>query len=208
MLQRNIHASVGGDAAHLAELCGGWPLLATVVGSNIRHDVAAGAPVGRALSEAGEALLSHGPQAFDVWDADQRKNAIGHAIMSSLRSLEEHVTISGGSALGDRYLSLAIFPAATPVPLEVLAQWWHTVYGWSRSAVRQFCRVLADRSLVSAYFADQDAILLHDVFRAYLRHLIADDWPAHHRSLIDAYRTAAGDQWPLWATRPPTSGGT
>lgn len=196
LLRRNISAPAGHDAIRLAELCGGWPLLASVVGSNIGHDVAAGAPPDRAVSEAGETLSSHGPQAFDVWDADQRKNAIGQAIMSSLRSLDEHVTITGGSALRDRYLSLAIFPAATAVPLQVLTQWWHRAYGWSRSAVRQFCRVLADRSLVSAYLADRDAILLHDVFRGYLRHLIGDEWSTLHRSLIEAYRAAAGDQWP------------
>ena len=61
--------------------------------------------------------------------------------------------------------------------------------------MRQFCRVLADRSLVSAYLADRDAILLHDVFRGYLRHLLGDEWAAAHRSLIDAYRASAGNQW-------------
>jgi DNA-binding XRE family transcriptional regulator len=195
LLRRGISAPAGYEARGLAELCGGWPLLATVVGSNIQQDVGAGAPLSRAVRDAGEVLAGQGPQAFDVWDADQRRTAIGHAIMSSLRSLDEHVTIAGGSALQDRYLSLAIFPAATPVPLDVLTHWWQRAYGWSRSAVRQFCRVLADRSLVSAYLADRDAILLHDVFRGYLRHLLGDEWAASHRSLIDAYRASAGDQW-------------
>ncbi|REF00533.1 NB-ARC domain-containing protein [Thermomonospora umbrina] len=176
------------EAERLAQLCRGWPLLASVVGSAIGQDVAAGASPERAVDEAGTTLDSIGPQAFDVWDSDQRRNAIGHAITASLSSLEEHVRITGGPGLRERYLSLAIFPAATPIPLEVLSTWWGGAHGWTPSAVRQFCRVLADRSLIDAYLADRDAILLHDVFRAYLRHLIGGDWAGLHRSLVDSFR--------------------
>src|SRR5947207_5195671 len=55
-----------------------------------------------------------------------------------------------------RSLSLAIFPAATPVPLSVLSTWWTHEHGWAPIAVRQFCRVLADRSLIDSYLADQE----------------------------------------------------
>ncbi len=183
------------DMVNLAELCNGWPLLASVVGSNLGQDVAAGARPDQAASEASRALDTIGPSAFDVWDSDQRKNAIGHAITASLRSLERHVQINGGPDLRDRYLSLAIFPAATPVPLSVLSTWWTHSYGWTPNAVRQFCRVLADRSLIDAYLADRDAVLLHDVFRAYLRHLIGQDWPNLHQSLVASYRRLAGARW-------------
>src|SRR5262249_58870889 len=115
-----------------------------------------GAHPGQAASEAGRALGATGPAAFDIWDADQRKNAIGHAITASLRSLEEHVQITGGSALRDRYLSLAVFPAATPIPLPVLSVWWGHTYGWAPRAGRQVCRVLAHRSLIDSYLAHPD----------------------------------------------------
>jgi WD40 repeat protein len=183
------------DTVSLAELCNGWPLLASVVGSNLGQDVAAGAQPDQAASEASRALNTIGPSAFDVWDSDQRKNAIGHAITASLRSLETHVQINGGQDLRERYLSLAIFPAATPVPLSVLSTWWEHAYGWTPHAVRQFCRVLADRSLIDAYLADRNAVLLHDVFRAYLRHLIGQDWHGLHQSLVAAYRGLAGTSW-------------
>lgn len=195
LLKRSIPSLGRNDVDRLALRCGGWPLLASVVGSNLSADVAAGASPGNAVVEADEALRTFGPQAFDVWDADQRKNAIGRAIMSSIRSLEESVTVSGGSALQERYLALAIFPAATPVPLPVLTHWWCESYGWSPSAVRQFCRVLADRSLISAYLADQDSVLLHDVFRAYLRRMIGREWSALHRSFLDAFRSLVGGSW-------------
>jgi hypothetical protein len=109
LLRKTVPALPLEDTVRLAELCRGWPLLASVVGSTVGQDVAAGAHPGQAASEAGRALGATGPAAFDVWDADQRKNAIGHAITASLRSLEDHVQITGGSALRDRYLSLAVF---------------------------------------------------------------------------------------------------
>ncbi len=186
-------------AAHHADplvpLCGGWPLLATVVGANLRHDIAAGAPPNRAIEAAGQALRTQGPQAFDVWDINQRKNALGHAISASLQSFDDNVSIPGGTSLRDRYLSLAIFPAATPIPIAVLVHWWRSTFDWNESAVRQFCRILADRFLVGAHLADQDAIVLHDVFRIYLRRLVDDEWVASHRSLLDAFKPIAGDFW-------------
>ncbi|WP_213456637.1 NB-ARC domain-containing protein [Rhizomonospora bruguierae] len=189
LLSRSVPYLGQQETVRLASLCGGWPLLATVVGSNLSQDIAAGASPSRAVSEAGEILRTHGPRAFDVSDADQRRNAIGQAITSSLRSLEENVRIGGASSLSDRYLSLAIFPAATPIPLRVLSLWWEQAHGWPPSATRQFCRVLADRSLIDTYLADQDVIFLHDVFRAYVRHLVGDNWSPLHRSLVDAYRS-------------------
>ncbi|MFP3965375.1 NB-ARC domain-containing protein [Actinomadura fulvescens] len=195
LLRRSVPRLAQAETMRLAELCGGWPLLATVVSSAVGQDVAAGAPPERAVSEAGQVLDTLGPHAFDVWDSDQRKDAIGHAITSSLRSLEAHVEISGGHGLRDRYLSLAVFPAATPIPLSVLSAWWGEAFGWTASAVRQLCRVLADRSLIDAYLADRDAILLHDVFRSHLRHLVGEDWPHLHRSLIDTYRPTSDGGW-------------
>lgn len=192
LLHRTLPPSATSGVAPLADLCGGWPLLATVVGANVSHDVSAGAPPQRAISIAGDALRTYGPQAFDIWDIDQRRNAIGHVISASLRALDEHVTISGGPGLRERYLSLAVFPAASPIPISVLTRWWARAYGWTEVAVRQFCRVLADRSLINAYLADRDGIVLHDVFRAFLRHLVGDQWAELHRSLLDAYRPASG----------------
>ncbi|MGI5401928.1 NB-ARC domain-containing protein [Streptomyces sp. CA-135486] len=195
LLTRNVGALGHPEAARLADVCGGWPLLAAIVGANVSQDVVAGAPADRVVSEASEAIRTYGPQAFDVWDSDQRKNAIGQALTSSLRSLDESVSIAGSSDLRDRYLSLAVFPPAAPIPVPVLSHWWHTAHGWSPHAVRQFCRVLSDRSLISAYLADRDAIVLHDVFRSYLRHLIGDRWATLHRSLVEAYRQTTDGEW-------------
>ncbi|MEV8307171.1 NB-ARC domain-containing protein [Streptomyces flavidovirens] len=183
------------EAARLAGACGGWPLLASIVGANVSQEVVSGAPAGRVVAETSATIRAYGPQAFDVWDSDQRKNAIGQALASSLRSLEESVSIAGHSGLRDRYLSLAVFPPSLPIPVSVLTHWWRTAHGWAPHVVRQFCRLLSDRSLISAYLADRDAIVLHDVFRSYLRHLIGDRWATLHRSLIESYRQGAEGAW-------------
>ena len=202
LLTRTASGLAPAQTAYLADLCGGWPLLASIVGGNVAQEITAGAPQDRAVADAGETLQSVGPHALDVWDSQQRRAAIGQAISSSLTSLDETVTLPGVSGLRDRYLSLAIFPAATPIPVSVVSTWWTAAQGWTSSTVRQFCRLLSDRSLLSAYRADREVIVLHDVFRRYLRHLVAADWALLHRSLLDAYRPADGD----WASLDPAHG--
>ena len=49
------------DTVNLAELCNGWPLLASVVGSTLGQDVAAGARPDRAASEASQGAGHHRP---------------------------------------------------------------------------------------------------------------------------------------------------
>jgi WD40 repeat protein len=186
----------------LARRCGGWPLLAAVVGSSVRQDVEAGACVDSALAAATNALETLGPGAFDVWDADQRATAIGEVLDASLRSLETSVRLIGGKGLRERYLSLAIFPAATPIPIDLLTRWWSHADGWTPAAVRQFCRLLVDRSLVIGHVIDTDAVMLHDVFRTYLRHLAGVHLGTWHSSLLDAHRPASG----AWADLDPTWG--
>lgn len=188
LLRRNLPGAATDHLSPLSELCGGWPLLATVVSAAVGHDIRSGATVSTAVAAAANMIQVDGPVAFDVWDTDHRRNAIGHAISASLRNLDEHVTIPGTSRLRDRYLDLCVVPASTPIPIPVLARWWATAHGWTTSATRRFCRILADRSMISAHLADQDAIILHDVFGAYLRHLVGDDQPSIHRSLLDAFR--------------------
>jgi WD40 repeat protein/DNA-binding XRE family transcriptional regulator len=175
----------------LARRCGGWPLLAAVVGSSLRQDVESGTSLQVAAAAAASALDTVGPGAFDVWDADQRSTAIGEVLGTSLASLETNVRLPGGTRLRERYLCLGIFPAATAIPVDLLAGWWSRAEGWTPEAARQFCRSLVDRSLAVGIPGDRDAIALHDVFRSWLRHQAADRLPAWHASLLDAHRPAS-----------------
>jgi WD40 repeat protein len=186
----------------LAGACRGWPLLAQIVAGAVRQDMLAGASPDRALTVAEAELRSAGPGAFDVWDDDDRQATIHQAIDASLESLERDVAVAGRQGIRDAYLSLAVFPGATPIPLSVLKTWWGAVHGWTAGQVRHLCRLLADRSLLGAYRADTESIVLHDVFRVYLRHEIDHRAPTVHRSLIDAHRPAAAAQ--AWWRMAPT----
>lgn len=192
MLQRTVPEATTDALRPVAELCGGWPLLANLVGASVGTDVMAGAPAELAVGMATGALRTEGPQAFDVWDSDQRKVTIRHVITETLKGLDEHVHLPGAEGLSDRYMSLAIFPPATPIPVDVIGRWWRNAHGWTDVAVRHFCRVLADRSLISAYRPATGTIVLHDVFRAYLRSLVMDDLVDLHGSLLAALRPDDG----------------
>jgi WD40 repeat protein len=197
LLENNSPVALSDEAGvrALASLCGGWPLLASVVGASVAQDIAAGATETVAVRRATSALCEDGPHALDVWDAGRREGTIGRVVASSLRHLNTHVIVHGGRDLGDRYLDLAIFPAAVPIPVPVLAAWWRREHGWTTTAVRQFARVLAERSLLGAYLADEDAVVLHDVFRSSLVELARRPAMEAHKSLVDSFRAAAPDRW-------------
>ena len=195
LLRRSVRKTQGVNADELAQLCGGWPLLASVLGANLDEELAAGAAPQPLLEETRSALMVSGPGAFDVLDSSQRLAAISQVMRSSIQSLEEHVSIGGDRRLQDKYLDLGIFPASTPIPLDVLAVWWHHDYGWSEGLTRQFCKILADRSLVDSYRADSRVIFLHDVFRAYLRNALGERWRDRHQALVQSFAESHGGNW-------------
>jgi len=186
----------------IAGACRGWPLLAQIVAGAVRQDVLAGASPERALTVAESELRSAGPGAFDVWDDDDRQATIHQAIDASLDSRERHVAVAGRQGIRDAYLSLAVFPGATQIPLGVITVWWGQIHGWTAGQVRHLCRLFADRSLLGAYRADTESIVLHDVFRVYLSHEIDERAAAMHRDLIDAHRHRIPD--PSWYRMAPT----
>lgn len=183
------------DLSEVAGLCGGWPLLAKVLGSSMEQEVEAGAPVQTVVAETHKELLVAGPSAFDVLDSSQRLSAISQVMRSSLDQLEAQVTIGARGGLREKYQQLGIFPAAVPIPIEVLEVWWGHTSGWSPREVRRFCRVLADRALVDSYLADRHTVVLHDVFRAYLRTDFQGHWAEQHRSLVETFAEMVGGDW-------------
>jgi hypothetical protein len=93
LLRRTVPDASSSMLGPVAALCGGWPLLATLVGASVSGDVCAGATTQQALDIVSRALRAQGPQALDVWDTDQRKVAISHVISTTLRALDDSVRI-------------------------------------------------------------------------------------------------------------------
>ncbi|MCX6462685.1 MAG: NB-ARC domain-containing protein [Pseudonocardiales bacterium] len=179
----------------LAAACSGWPLLASVVAGTVARDLLGGASEAVALSRALTAVRDEGPEVFDADDAGRREGTIGRVMMGSLGHLDGNVTLRGTSGLADRYLDLAVFPPAVPIPVPVLAAWWEAEHGWTATGVRQFARALADRSLLDAYDAAADTLVLHDVFRACLTSRSRRNLQDVHKSLVTAVRPLAAGGW-------------
>ena len=95
LLHKTVPVLPREDTVKLAELCRGWPLLASVVGSTLGQDVAAGARPGQAAAEAGRALGAVGPAAFDVWDAE--------SLSDRLRDHEDIVALFFGPVWTNRF---------------------------------------------------------------------------------------------------------
>lgn len=176
----------GANVGRLARLCGGWPLLARVVGASVRRDIDAGAAPARAIAAAAHELRSCGPCAFDVWDGDQRTNAVGRIVQLGIERLGAHVRIGPHRDLHERFLSLAVFPSGCGIPLRVLTGWWSRAHGWTDAEVRRFCHELLDRSLIAGYDAGAGTIALYDVFRTCMRSALGDRIDEITRSLLDS----------------------
>ncbi|HZM65486.1 MAG TPA: NB-ARC domain-containing protein [Nakamurella sp.] len=168
---------------------GRWPVLLSLVHGAARADVAAGGSAADSLTDTLQQLVAHGPAVLDVADPDQRSAAVSATLTASLNRLT--------SDQGDRYGELAVFPEDIDIPRSVLERYWAGTAGWTPFQVHQFCRQLADLSLVQEYRLDPPRLRVHDVIRAYLRGQAGSDLPRRHAALLNANR-------PL--THPATAG--
>ena len=158
---------------------GGWPVLLSLVNSAARADLAAGGSAADSLTTTLQQLLNHGPTVLDVVDPDQRGAAVTATLEASLDRLTSDQIA--------RFTELAIFPEDTDIPRPLLDRWWNYAAGWTPFQVHQFCRQLADLSLVE-YRVDPPRLRLHDVIRSYLVHRTSTGMVRRHAEFLDAHR--------------------
>ncbi|HZT41545.1 MAG TPA: hypothetical protein VFA07_05130 [Chthonomonadaceae bacterium] len=90
-----------------------------------------------------------------------------------------------------RYLDLAVFPRGALLPEETILTFWKAqgLYGFpAREAIRD----MVDRSLLLR--SAEGRLYLHDHNVDYLQ-AMADDLPALHAKLLDAYASRCPDGW-------------
>lgn len=101
------------------------------------------------------------------------------------------------------YLSLAVFPADTPVPLPTIVRYWQRLRGDTCTAEQARAQLgeCADRELLTV---DAGHVGFHDLQHDYLL-LQVDDLDLRHADLLSAYRALlpARDQW--WQLPPGES---
>ncbi|HMA33966.1 MAG TPA: NB-ARC domain-containing protein [Chloroflexia bacterium] len=163
----------------LARRLGAWPLLLALAGAALRDGLEHPAALDQALAALAGELTATGVGTVDGADATARRQAVAGIVTLSLSRLaaEERA----------RCQELAIFPAATALPLEVVAALW----GTPRPVAEATLARLADQALL-AFDPPTGTIRLHDVIRADLIGRLADPAAVHGR-LVDAW----GDPYQL-----------
>ena len=162
----------------LLELTGRWPVLLGLVNGAARADVRKGLAVGEALAGLADQLADEGPDALRLDDDASRGRAVSTVMRASLRRLSKDGR--------RRYRELAVFGAATDIPLPVLERYWRR----NPAQIRRFCRDLDNLNLLAEYRLDSSSprLRLHDVIRSWLRHDAAEHLRELHSQLVDAHR--------------------
>ena len=174
-----------GDFEALSRLLGEWPILLGLANGQLRRMARHGVSVDEALKRVENRLESKGLSAFDRRDAEARADAVKLTMEagfeSGLLSLDDE----------ERYVSLAVFPKDTDIPLVVLAPYWDLAFDDAFDVLERFF----DFSLLQ-YFDGSEAVLrLHGVFHRYLIDLVGsqeDRLAALHREFLGVHRPVSG----------------
>lgn len=173
----------------LTHLTGGWALLLSLANGAIRQWTADGWTPDEAADLVGEQLVQDGPDSLDLDSADRRDQAVAMSVEASLRRLD------GMSR--ERFLQLGVLPEDVGVPAEVVGSLW-AAGGADVAGSRRLIRLLADLSLITF---TGGTILVHDVLRSYLRHVLGP------RRIVEAnatmVRALRADAPADWASAPP-----
>jgi WD40 repeat protein len=178
LLSRGLPRLTTPNLAALVQRTGRWAMLVDLANTRLHDSLRDGEDLNQAAATYVAQLAADGPAALNVGDETSRNQAIEASITASLRRLTPHEQ--------DHYLELGIFAEDTRIPLPILDRLWSAA-GLSAGEVRQLCQRLAGLSLVQDYDRDR-GLLLHDVFRAYLRRRGRDRLTATNNTLIDAAR--------------------
>ena len=168
------------------EQVAGWPLLLSLINSEIRSLLRHGCDAHEAVERITERLSSDGPIAFDPTQPEHRAQAVSSTIGASLTVLAERDRKRGTDLL-DRYLELAVFPGGIDIPQETLEKYWHHTGELSVSSVTRLCAELADLSLIH-YDAYRRCLQMHTVIREYLGDRASGRLAQFNQRFLDTYR--------------------
>jgi hypothetical protein len=188
LLASGLPAADEPDWARLLRLCGGWPILLTLVHDMVSFWVGTqGEPIAAAVRYVADQLETAGPTALDPERRMYRQEAVAAAVEASVRML----ATARRPHWSRRFTELAVVPKSAAIPLATLTTFWHD--DMTDDEVEDFCRGLVRLSLAKRLeFGETPALRLHDVIHEYLVHSAQENLPALHARLLDAY---APDHW-------------
>lgn len=176
------------DVHAVLEQAAGWPLLLSLINSEIRSLLRHGFGTHEALERITERLSSDGPIAFDPSRPEHRAQAVSSTIGASLAVLAERDRKQGTDLL-NRYLELTVFPGGVDIPQETIENYWRHTGNLSVSNVRRICAELADLSLIH-YDAYRKCLQMHAVIREYLGDRASGRLAEFNQGFLDTYRAA------------------
>jgi WD40 repeat protein len=151
------------DVERVLETTGGVPLALALVAAAVRSGITWEA-VTAELRQSTETFLDH-PYA-DTFNA----------LQVAIAALPKRVA--------DPYLSLAVYPKDTRIPVAAVARYWQQLYGITPRQTLAGLQTLANMSLL---VLDSDEIALHDLQHDFLL-LHVDDLSLRHADLLTAYQ--------------------
>ena len=99
----------------------------------------------------------------------------------------------------EAYLSLAVYPQDTKIPVEAVARYWSRLWDCTSAQTRALLKTFAERELL---VLDGETITFHDLQRDFLL-LQADSLALLHGELIAAYRTLLPTKGSSLSELPP-----
>jgi hypothetical protein len=172
-------------------------------------------PVGALAPDADRVLAATGRVALAValvtaavragmsWSdalAGLRKGAgvfLDHPYANTFKAMQV-ATVALVEELRQAYVSLAVYPPDTRVPVAAVARYWHQLRGIASEESTRDLRTLADAELLQL---DRGSVSFHDLQHDYVA-LHAEDLPLLHADLLAAYRLVLRDPSDGWWRLP------
>jgi WD40 repeat protein len=150
------------------------------------------------------ALVATAVRSGTTWEAitaeltQSTETFLDHPYADTFNALQV-ATVALPKGLADQYLSLAVYPKDTRIPVAAVARYWQHLYGTMPQQTLVDLQTFAHRGLL---VLDSDEITLHDLQHDFLL-LHVDDLPLRHADLLTAYQQLlppVGDGW--WQLPP------
>ena len=172
-------------------------------------------PVGALAPDADRVLAATGRVALAValvtaavragmsWSdalAGLRKGAgvfLDHPYANTFKAMQV-ATVALVEELRQAYVSLAVYPPDTRVPVAAVARYWHQLRGIASEESTRDLRTLADAELLQL---DRGSVSFHDLQHDYVA-LHTQDLPLLHADLLTAYRLVLRDPSDGWWRLP------
>jgi len=188
LLGRDVPGASGPVLYPLYERTHRWPVVLGILNGVLRARSSrqASLPLGQVVAGLTRRLDSRGLTGADDL-ADTQTRTVREVLAISLQDLATNVS---GTALHDRFLSLAAFPPDQIIGFDAVAELWDC----DGLEARAVCDRLADRSLLSS--AESAGVRLHDVIRdhvLYDHHPHVREWA--ERLLSTAHGHCADGRW-------------